>query len=280
MKAVFIHRMGPSFASYRYRAAIPAQQVGGTVNGGEGQVFIFSKPTPDDVTLAKECQADGCKVVADLGDDHFRHATWGPVYIEMAKLADALVTPTENMAGRIMKYIGRKADCIIGDPYEEPWRAAHANGAERFLWYGGVSNLKDLLPYRQFMKEIDLTILTGANHRESFHYIRWSPQAQTEQLGLANVVFLPVRKGVEYKSPNRLVNALRAGCFVVGDTHPSHREFRDFCWTGNPVTGIKWAQHFRNDLNDMVTAGQAYIETYSPEAIGKQWTQLLTSLCA
>src|SRR6185436_5411339 len=139
--------MGPEFASYRYRAQIPAQQLGASVNGGEGSVFIFSKPTPDDLTLAKECKAEGVKVVADLGDDHFKHPIMGPVYVEMVRICDALVVPTENMAGRIMKYIGRKADAVIADPYEEPFCMPHANGqAARYLWYGHPANLKDLQP--------------------------------------------------------------------------------------------------------------------------------------
>ncbi len=279
MKAVFIHRMGPEFASYRYRAAIPAEQIGGTVNGGEAHVLIFSKPTPDDLVLAKESKAEGIKIVADLGDDHFRHPTWGPIYVELAKLADALVTPTENQAGRIMKYIGRKVDAVIPDPYEEPFTAPHANGAKRFLWYGNASNLKDLKPYMPFLKDMPLTILTGANHKEPYDYIHWSSQAQTEQLQATNIVLLPVRKGVEYKSPNRLVNAIRAGCFVMGSEHPSHQEFRRYVWTGNLMTGVKWAQHFRHDLDEIVAEGQVYIEKFSPANVGKQWVQLLETLC-
>jgi hypothetical protein len=281
MKAVFIHRMGPDFASFRYRAQIPAQAIGASVNGGEGQVFIFSKPTPDDLILAKECKADGVKVVADLGDDHFRHATWGPIYVEMATLCDALVVPTENMAGRIMKYIGRKADAVIPDPYEEALTAPHANGHKpKYLWYGNASNLKDLDAYWAFLKDMPLTIVTGLNPRKNFDYLRWTPQVQTDQLHAANIVVLPIRTGVEYKSPNRLVNALRAGCFVSASDHPSCKEFRRYIWTGNVMTGVKWAQHFHDELNDMVADGQAYCEKFSPENVGKQWTHLLSSLCA
>ena len=278
MKSVFVHRMGPSFASYRYRASIPAQQVGGTVNGGEGSVYIFSKPTPDDVILAKECKAEGVKVVADFGDDHFRHPTWGPVYVEMATLADAVVTPTENMAGRIMKYIGRKVDTVIPDPYEEALTAPHANGHAGYVWFGNAANLKDLDPYWNFIKEMPITFVTGHNPRKQFNYLKWTPQVQTEQLCKAQVAFLPIRKGVEYKSPNRLVNAIRAGCFVITDRHPATLEFRRYCWVGNVMTGIKWAQHFRDELNDIVADGQAYIEKYSPEQVGKQWKQLLESI--
>lgn len=278
MKAVFIHRMGPTFASYRYRAEIPAQQIGASINGGEGSVYIFSKPTPDDMVLAKECKAEGVKVVVDLGDDHFRHPVIGPIYVEMVKIADALVTPTENMAGRIMKYLGRKADAIIPDPYEEPLTAPHANGQAQYCWFGGAGNLKDLDPYWDFIKPMPLTIVTGLNPRKNFEYVPWTPAVQTEQLQKAQIVFLPIRKGVEYKSPNRLVNAIRAGCFVITDFHPSTMEFQRVAWVGNVMTGIKWAQGFHDELNDIVAEGQAYIEKFSPANVGTQWAQLLNSL--
>jgi hypothetical protein len=273
--------MGPTFASFRYRAQIPAKAIGASVNGGEGSVYIFSKPTPDDIVLAKECKAEGVKVVADLGDDHFRHPTWGPIYVEMATLCDALVVPTENMAGRIMKYLGRKADTIIPDPYEEALTAPHANGKDaRYCWFGSPANLKDLDVYWHFLQNMPLTVVTGQNPRKNFNYIRWSPTAQTEQLHAANIVVLPIRKGVEYKSPNRLVNALRAGCFVVTDRHPASLAFRRYVWVGNVMTGVKWAQYYHDELNDMVAEGQAYCEQFSPENVGKQWTQLLSSLSA
>lgn len=278
MKAVFIHRMGPDFASYRYRVAIPAKELGASINGGEGSVFIFSKPTPDDVTLAKECKTEGVKVVADLGDDHFRHPVIGPIYIEMVKLCDALVVPTENMAGRILKYLWRKADAIIPDPYEEPYSAPHANGQAKYLWFGHAGNLKDLDPYTDYMKKMPLTIVTGQTPRKDFEYVRWSQAVQTAQLQQAQVVFLPTRKGMEYKSPNRLVNAIRAGCFVVTDFHPSTMEFQRVAWVGNVMTGVRWAQHFHADLNDCVAEGQAYIEKFSPANVGAQWQQLLNSL--
>ncbi len=280
MKAVFVHRMGPTFASYRYRAAIPAQQLGATVNEGEGAVFVFSKPTPDDLTLAKECKAEGVKVVADLGDDHFRHPIWGPIYVEMAKLADALVVPTENMAGRIVKYINRKADAIIPDPYEEPLVSPHANGHASYLWFGNPANLKDINAFWSYFNDVSLpiTFVTGANPKKNFDYIPWSPAVQTEQLQKAQIALLPIRKGVEYKSPNRLVNALRAGCFVVTDRHPATLEFRRYAWVGNCFTGIKWAQRFQDELNEIVAEGQQYIEKFSPENVGKQWSQLLNSL--
>jgi len=278
--AVFVHRSGPSCASYRYRAAIPAQAIGATVNGGEAQALIFSKPTPDDLTLAKAMKADGLKIIADFGDDHFNHATWGPVYREMVGLADALVVPTDNMASRITKYFGCTVTAVIPDPYEEPLSTPHANGASRFLWYGHQINLKELSPWMEYLTDLDLTVVTGENHHWKADYLKWTPAIQTEQLHRANIVLIPTRKGVEYKSANRLVNALRAGCFpVCGDHIPSYHEFRQVAWVGNFSTGIKWAQAEANHLNDLVAEGQEYIKKFSPETVGAQWRELIDEVC-
>jgi len=278
--AVFVHRNGPQFASYRYRAEIPAKAIGATVNGGEAHVLIFSKPTPDDVILAKESKADGLKIIFDVGDDHFNHAVWGPIYREMVGLADALVTPTENMAGRLLKYMGSPATVVIPDPYEEPAATPHANGAERLLWYGHQINLKELSPWMEFLKGLNLTVVTGENHHWKADYLRWTPEVQTEQLHRANLVLIPTRKGVEYKSANRLINALRAGCFpVCGDQIPSYHEFRKVAWVGNFTTGLKWAQAEANHLNELVAEGQEYIKKFSPEAVGAQWRALIDEVC-
>ena len=279
-KYVFIHRGGPEMASYRYRAMMPAAQVGGTVNGGDAQVLIFSKPTPDDLVLAKDNKEHGVKIVADLGDDHFNHAIWGPIYREMVRLADCVVTPTNNMAARIKTYTGRTVDAVIADPYEEALQPPHANGAEKYLWFGNPVNLKDLTQWKPHLKDLDLTIVKTSNHKLEFDYLTWSPEVQTAQLGKANVVILPTRKGAEYKSANRLVNAVRAGCFVVASTHPSATEFRRFIWAGSFVTGLQWAKYFKDELNDMVREGQAYCEKFSPENIGTQWAQVLDAVAA
>jgi hypothetical protein len=279
-KAVFIHRSGPQLASYRYRAEIPAKAIGGCVNGGEaGSVYIFSKPTPDDVTLAKECKAEGVKVVCDIGDDHFNHAVWGPVYREMVSLADCLVAPSENMAGRLMKYFNRTADAVIPDPYEEPLSAPHADG-QKLLWYGHPVNLKDLKESLPALKNLALTIVTGQNHGLDHDYLQWSPEVQTRELKKANMVILPTRKGTEFKTANRLVNALRAGCFPVCGGHiPSYQEFRKVAWVGHFSTGLRWATAYPQDLNALVAEGQQYIEKFSPENIGKLWQQVVDALC-
>src|SRR6185503_2669513 len=96
--------MGPMTASYRMRSEAPAKFLGGTVNGGEGEIIVFTKPLPQDLELAKECKRDGIKIAVDIIDDHFRHQLVGGSYAEMVKLADLVITPTTNMSDRLVKY--------------------------------------------------------------------------------------------------------------------------------------------------------------------------------
>lgn len=275
---MFIQRLGPQTATFRYRSQIPAKQLGGSVNGGEASVLIFSKPTPDDLELAKQHKGD-LGIIVDFCDDHFRTHTMGKIYAEMAHLADRIVVPTENMAGRITKYTGLTAHAIIPDPYEEELCPPHADG-NRFVWFGHSTNLKEIRPWLPEMQNRDFTMVT-LDPRQTLNteFIPWTQQTQTTELRKANIACLPTRKGVEYKSPNRIVNALRAGCFpVCGGSIPSYREFRKFAWVGNFATGIRWAEHCRAELNDLVSEGQKYIEKFSPENVGNLWREVIESL--
>lgn len=280
-KAVFIHRSGPTLASYRYRAMIPAQAMGACLNGGqEGHAYIFSKPNPDDFLLAKQCKHEGVKVIVDIGDDHFNSPVWGPIYRELMALADCVVTPTPAMSDRMFKHVQRHADVIIPDPYEEPHTPPHADGA-KMLWHGHHGNMKDLRPWYDFLKNEDLTIVSNVVMEDHPKSVYWSPEVQTKAMQEANLVLIPTRKGVEYKSANRLVNAIRAGCFpICGGQVLSYREFRHMAWVGNFATGIQWAKYFHAELNALVAYGQQYIEKFSPAAIGKQWQEVVDTVCS
>ena len=277
-KIVFIHRGGPIMASYRYRAEIPTQElrkVNGyqvEINGGEADIVIFSKPMSEDVELAKSVKAQGCRVIVDIGDDHLAHQIVGPIYKAMIDVADTLVTPTKEMAERLYRVSGKSA-VIIPDPYEYPLGPPHAVG-KNLLWFGREQNLKDLKPWKNALMGWDLTIVTGPSPREGC--LHWSHENMLFALGQANIVILPTRAGHEYKSCNRLLNAVRAGCFVVASPHPAYEEFRTMLWVGQLKTGLQWAMAFPDDLNGLVAQAQGYVEAnYSPAKVAGQWAQLI-----
>lgn len=275
---VFIHRGGPEMASYRYRALVPAthlSRINGyscAINGGAADILVFSKPMIDDVDMLKAAKKEGCKIVVDFCDDHFDKNAH---YKFIAKEADLVVCPTPVMADRILEHTGRLADHVIPDAYEHEEKEPHAEGFN-LLWYGHKSNLQDIKMWVPHIRDPwKLSIATGPNYPEADKN-KWGVEAIAEELSKANSVFIPTRKGAEYKSNNRVLNAVRGGCFVIAANHPSHAEFRKWLWVGEPQTGLNWAKAFQKDLNGLVKEAQNYIrEKYSAKTIGKLWEEVV-----
>ena len=273
MNIAFIHQGGPDMASYRYRAEMPAKHLGAKLNDGLADVVVFSKPVPADLDIARMARNDGCKLVVDFCDDHFQHEVLGPIYVEMANLANRITCPTVGMRERIRNSTGMDA-AVIPDPYEMPLLEPHANG-ENTLWFGHQRNIGEIVPW---FKRIDMgkfNAVTGQNNVLT-GYTPWSVENMQSALAEANTVILPSKD--QCKSANRLINAIRSGCFVVAKDVPAHKEFREFVWVGKMETGLRWFKVFQADLNDRVKAGQAYIEKYSPERIGDQWKTLMATI--
>lgn len=276
---VWIHRF-PNLATYRYRVDMPSQEVAKHngfkvgINDGDGDIIIFSKPTLADIELAKGYKLEGAKIVADLQDNHF-HDKKGEVYLGISEVADSIICATDVMRQIIGQETGKDA-VVIGDPYELPEVAPHANGDD-LLWFGQHVNFKDLVEVMPQMGTRKLRVVTGPPHVPGT--IMWSMENWKHACSLSNIALFPVREGSEYKSSNRLVNAIRQGLFGVCMQHPSYYEFRDLVWVGHFHTGLRWTEAFRDELNDRVKEAQDYVrDRFSPQTIGKQWASYLTSL--
>ena len=277
---LFLHRFGPGLASYRYRSQVPYEQVSkhngfktGLNEPGEYDIIVVGKPHDDDVPLLESAKKDGAKIVIDICDDHFEGAQKDRYY-KIAGLADHITTGSEVMRGRLQRYLERDAT-VIGDPYEQPECAPHADG-DKFLWYGHRSNINEILEWRPHLKGRDVRVATGPKQVEDMPVV-WGPEHLRIALSESNIVLLPVLK--LNNTPNRLINAIRAGCFPVCMRHPAYLEFRQMVWVGDFITGIKWTDCFKADLNELVAAAQGYIrERYSPETIGGKWASFLESV--
>ena len=57
-------------ASARYRAAIPAQATGATLNDPNADILIFAKPCSDDLPVAQRGRERGATVIMDWCDAH------------------------------------------------------------------------------------------------------------------------------------------------------------------------------------------------------------------
>ncbi len=279
LNVVWVHQRD-QLASYRYRAEMPSKEVAKhngfktAINNGDADIVVFSKPLHDNIEQAKKAKSEGAKVVLDIADDHFSDSV-APTYRSMVEVADQIVCASPVMRARIYDYTKRDS-VVIPDPYEEPECAPHADGDD-FLWFGHVRNFPEMKSVLQFMGNRKLRIVSGPQPIPQV--IPWSPENMTAALAQSNIVLLPTMRGGEYKSPNRLLNSIRAGCFPVCMSHPAYLEFRDLVWVGHFPTGLKWIDAFRSDLNGLVGQAQDYIrERYSPESVGKQWATFLEGL--
>lgn len=253
-------------ASYRYRAKIPAEQIGAIINSTEADVFVFAKPMAEDCVLIGQLKAKGAKVVVDFCDDHFMSHGF---YRTMAEAADLITCPSKAMQETIKAH--GFDSVVIGDPYEY-WGEPHAQG-DNLLWFGHQSNIDEVVPYIKAGYRME--VVTGENKRLQ-GYTPWSVENLGQAMSRANIVIIP--DGKPTRSNNRLVNAIASGCFVVaGD---QHREQRNFIWANRKIaSGVQFARCFKDELNDMVKEGQQWVKAnYSPEVIGQQWKQALASI--
>jgi hypothetical protein len=265
----FIADQAMWMASYRYRTLIPAHQLCADINNHNAGIIVWGKPGLGDAEHVQRLKANGQTVIADFCDNHFDHPQLGPAYRRIAEIADICTAPTTTMAALIPVAVGKKA--VIPDPYEMPEESPHADG-DKILWFGHNAGLKAL-----YYQPPNLTVVTGPQVKEG--WVPYSLESLREEMRKANIAIFPTIKGHEYKSPNRLVNALRMGLFPVCDRHPSYEEFKDFIYMSEVPTGIKWAREFKHELNVFVKQGQDYIrDRFSPEAIGMQWKELLEAV--
>jgi hypothetical protein len=161
---------------------------------------------------------------------------------------------------KIIKEHGRDAT-VIGDPYEYPEAKPHYNGLN-LLWYGHAVNKHSL--------ERILPDLEGYNLRVVSNFggaIPWSHETMLEEFARADIVLMPAT--AEYKSPNRTIEAIRQGCFVVSE--------RDLgiphIYVGNILEGIKWTQ--TQDINSLISKAQKFVtDEFTPRILIDKWKTL------
>ena len=250
----FIHWGDKNSASWRYRAKIVSDGWA-SLNDFTADTLIFAKPQANELMEMARAKARGAWVIVDFCDDHF---DWVH-YQEALRLADAVSCNTEVMA-KIIKEHGRDAT-VIGDPYEYPEAKPHYNGLN-LLWYGHAVNKHSL--------ERILPDLEGYNLRVVSNFggaIPWSHETMLEEFARADIVLMPAT--AEYKSPNRAIEAIRQGCFVVSE--------RDLgiphIYVGNILEGIKWTQ--TQDINSLISKAQKFVtDEFSPRILIDKWKTL------
>jgi hypothetical protein len=117
-------------------------------------------------------------------------------------------------------------------------------------------------------------------HALSLRYAEWSLAETWNSLAASDFVVIPAQPGERWtlaKSPNRIIESLWAGRFVVAHPIASYAEFKDWAWIGEDLAqGIAWMVEHGSVLAERVRAAQDYIAaTYSPQRIAMDWEQAL-----
>lgn len=171
----------------------------------------------------------------------------------------------------------------------------------QLVWFGHQSNWKTLRGVVESLLElrgwtIELEIITApdcgveefcdefnARHGRAcrLRFTPWSLAATWQGLARAAAVLIPSwpnDAGKAVKSPNRLVDSLRAGRFTVANPLPAYRPLAPYCWLGDSIVeGLKWALEHPDETRNRVLAGQAFVAAaYSPDVIADAWEAVLT----
>lgn len=268
MRISFIHSGDISWASYRYRAFIPAHLLGATINDWSADVVVLAKPAPHEIAVAKQYQQNGGKVLVDICDDHFDR----PCYREAAQFADGITCPTHAMRA-IIRYRTHRGAHVIPETFELPELQPHCHGP-RLLWFGHLSNWASLERVRPFIEQYPLEIVSNHPHAT----IPWSTQATKQALATADMVILPATS--PGKSPNRAVEAIRSGCFVVAEPHRSLMEFPGI-WAGEDIErGIAWALAHPKAAEQGIIESQRFVaKQFAPDRIADLWRVAVADVC-
>jgi hypothetical protein len=258
VKISFCHYGNDGMASYRYRAAIPAAEMGAKINDPTADVIIFAKPIDQDVPYVVKAQHRGSKVIADFCDMHFHL----PFYDLILKTANAVTCPTQWFADWIRETYGIEA-LVVPDPYEFPEVQPHCSG-DKLLWFGHGLNINSLIRVVPFIKDHPLTVVSNLAG-----VVQWSKENLLKEMATADIVVIP--ETAPYKSPNRTLEAIRRGCFVVAEPHPAINDFPGI-WIGNLKRGIEWAMQNQEAANTRTKLAQEYVQKwYSPATQASAW---------
>ena len=253
----FIHKMDANSASYRYRAQIPARELGAELNDFTASTLVFSKIEPQELMEMALAKARGQWVVADFCDDHFQ---WMH-YQEALRIANAITCSTEVLKNKIAE-LGREA-VIIHDPFEFQLMPPHCRGT-KLLWFGHHVNRGGLQRILPELDKEDLHVVGNFGGA-----IPWSHETMIAEFARADIVIIPATE--PYKSANRTVEAVRQGCFVVAEPHPALMDIPGI-WIGNIKEGIEWARQHKGQARRRTSLAAQYVtEKYSPRTVASAW---------
>jgi hypothetical protein len=277
----FLTPFCPGRASHRYRVQAPIlalRRMGENAHINSGDVTIFGKHEDILGKAVGAIRKRGGTVIFDVCDDHFKSSPkYAPAYFSGCKEADVVVSSTATIQRRVKEETGRDS-VIIGDPYLFPeCSPAMVNGGRNILWYGHCNNIPGLL---EIMPKLTGTLTIVSNIDIATR--GWSHNNTLDALAWCDVVIIPTSVENQYivpgdlphpagKSPNRLVEAVRRGRYVITDTVvEAYKPYG--MWHGDILEGLDWVRRNPREALDQVRKAQSLVKQLNdPMEIGKQW---------
>lgn len=310
MRIHYLEKFNNDRASSRYRAIIPA----GELKRLGHEVSDDSKKHADWVIVIKGLDTSRYqlgwtgyrKMCFDLCDNHFI-TQYRDKHIKLCDMADLITCSTKAMKEEIWEHTGFHAK-VISDPYEykmiEPAKDFNFKDPVLF-WHGNNMSVPPLLG----ISDIYLVLGLGLGYERIYHdgdfwapkikiknneydfiavgadqyswSIQFAHEATLDGLSNCDVCIIPTQQDDWYKckSPNRLINPVVRGRFVIANEMPAYEPFREWMWIGDIAEGLEWfKQQTQEEICRRITEAQKYIvKHHSPETIGKQWEQALLS---
>ena len=239
------------------------------------------------------------KTFFDLSDDRFTE--YGPHLRFMLQQAGGIVTASVALQEIVQRQVGRHSN-VVSDPFEGARGEARGFSGGRMsgLWFGHGFNLPSLL---QSLPELlraavvnpfDLTIVTERleglerycekfNHKNRdslcLRFSEWSMQATASALNAADFVVIPALPDKQWtlaKSPNRIIESLWAGRFVIAHPIPAYMEFNAWAHIGPSLAeGIAWMVGNGGRIVGHIEGAQNFIANkFSPERISLEWEKV------
>ena len=270
---------------------------------GRPDVVVLSKSfSQDSEALVRRAQGQGSAVIVDLCDNHFDHRALGPFYRTLCALADHVTVSTSAMADVVATRANRRGQ-VVDDPYEGPQGEASfdpAPGRLKLSWFGNLVNIDSILLMMTDLvalsRHIPLALdLVTASRPDlvaacaqwtrqlspamTVRLTPWTLSATWAALAEADLVVIPSAEQTAQspdktvKSPNRMVEALRAGRFVAAHPLPAYQELGAYAWVdADLIAGIHWALDHRQAAVARIASGQSTIaERFAPEVVAGQW---------
>ena len=264
MRVNFVTTGGSHLASYRLRIASPKatlEYYGCVVTVGDydplADAHIFSKHWAKKDQEYRQALESPCPIY-DICDDWF-HREHDQHYRRMC-VACHVVVSSDGLGEIVLKETGKVA-ATIPEPYELPDGVPKEPGPNpRVLWFGHSGNLPSLAG----LKIRNLFLCTNGSGK---NVVPYSVENLQRCLEFCDVVIIPKVK--DWKSPNRMVESLRSGRFVIAGDIPAYRGFSQYL--GDIEEGLEWLRLQGGAITERIISGRRELPSYSPERIGRMW---------